>query len=209
MKHLLKKRTLPVLLAMLYVVWTVALLCVQLFGFARAQALRADGTLPQQTLTVADFELYDLELRGDVLVVTGADPRMELRDESLLADSLLFEASYSQEPGPVTALWAQPAQDHSLRRVAYAQPQQGASLFYLPAGGGARLRIDPGTRPGTEIRVIRIVANPPRSLGSYLVPGPARLLGLAVGPALLACAVTVAGCGLAALHRRKVGGAPC
>lgn len=183
----IRKNPETALLAGCYAAGLLVLLGVLLAGLAANRAAYASGALAPAQLTLDDFELYDLVVADGRLVSTGGDPRMILKDKSLLVENVALDAAYSRDPLTVAVYWAAPGGEYSVRRMRYPAGGGSPAVFYLPAAGGASLRIDPGVVAGNEIALNGIDINQPRPFWRFFVPTAAQWLLLAVLPMLAAC----------------------
>lgn len=180
------------LLLLCYVGGLIVLLCVHLFGLVANRVAYANGSLATTQLALADFELADMTERDGVLTTTGGDPQLVLQDKTLRVDTLRFVCVYAQAPGEVNVFWTDAAGVYSTRRMAFSTAAD-STLFLLQPTGVTGLRIDPGTLPGNEIRVLEITANQPRPAWRFFVPSPGQAILLLVLPGLLACGLWLLG----------------
>lgn len=189
-----KWRENPTLLLLLacYAGGLAVFLLAHLAGFAANRVAYANGSLAPAALTLADFDLHELEPQPDgTLLSVGGDPQLLLRDAARRVENVTIHFEYTLPPLLVNAFWASPGQDFSVRRMAY--PRQGqAEAFLLPARGGQSLRIDPGTRVGNRITVHSIVINQKRPFFAFFAPSAGEVALLAVVPGLLACGLSLA-----------------
>lgn len=178
------------MLAACYAVAVAVALLVHLGSFVANRALYANGTLATTELSVADFELVNLEVReGGVLVSLTDDPQMWLLDTGMRVADLEVAATYSKAPLKQNANWADVGEDWSLRREAYRSgnlSDDSVSIFRLPATGGQTLRFDPGAVAGNHITIHRITANPKRPFYAFFIPSAGEAVALAVLPGLAA-----------------------
>ncbi len=173
----------------IYMMALLLFLLVHLGQFALNQIYYSNGTLQEKHLSISDFTLYDMEITGEnTLYCYGSDPRMILNDASISVDTLTFSASYSLPPNMVTAFWAPAGQDYSVRAMAYPTNDEN-SIFYLPAGGGQSLRIDPGTQAGNVVTVNSIIINTKRPFYMFFIPTAGEAISLFTIPALLSCVI--------------------
>lgn len=179
------------LLAACYAAFVLAGLLLGLGRFVYNRALYATGRLEPAMLSAADFEYTEMDLQPDgTLLCTGADPQMYLLDTRRRIDTLRADILYSQPPQIVNVFWAQEGQDYSSQKMAY--PRDGDSLFWLPAGGVQALRLDPGIVAGNTVDVRFIAINEKRPFYAFFIPSASGGALLLFGPALLACALSLA-----------------
>lgn len=206
MKELYKRHPVRCLVAGCYAAWLLCLVLVHLVGFGVNAALRANGTLAEETLSLDDFTFVDIERDGNVLITTGYDPQLLLADEERKIDTLRLDFSYSLDPYLVNVFYKDPGEGYSARRMVYPEAGTDGQVFWLPPTGEPGLRIDPGAFPGNLIEVHGITVNEPRPFWAYLRPSSLEVFLLAVGPALLASGISAALEGLRALRARKGAG---
>lgn len=193
-KQWFKKHPAAKLPVLCYALGVLVLLAVCLGSLAANRIAYATGRLQTARLSLADFELRDLEQQADgSLLCTSGDPQLVLKDAARAVESLHLQASYAAPPLKVNAFWAKPGQNHSLRQMAY--PRQGSESavqsFWLPPLGGQSLRLDPGIVPGNMVTIESIEINIPRPFWAFLLPSFTQWLLLAVLPGLVACGLAV------------------
>ncbi|MFV0413885.1 MAG: hypothetical protein ACK5L3_11590 [Oscillospiraceae bacterium] len=204
---LLRKHPVAWLFGLCYGTALLALLAVHLAGFVQNRLLYANGTFATAQLTLADFTLQnDLVLQNGKLVSTGADPQLWLNNPQQKVDTVYIEVQYSLEPRMQTAFYAQPGQQHSIRRAVYAQAKGQGAEFWLPAFGGQTLRLDLTTVPYNVMSVGQIVINQPRPFYAFFLFSSSEWLAFAVLPALAACLLSILRQGLGALRGKKTKG---
>lgn len=176
-----------------YALCLVLALLVGLGRFVYNRVLYANGTLQPASLTLADFEWtgsIEAQENGTLLCL-DTDPQLYLKDVERRVDTLRIDFAYSQDPQLVTAFWAAPDEEYSIRRMAYAR--EGGSLFWLPPGGGQTLRLDPGIAAGNVITSHSITINEKRPFYAFFIPSGSVGAALLAGPALLACGLSLLG----------------
>lgn len=190
MKKRMNKHPAKALLAVCYGGWLTMLLLLHLAGLVQNKMLYANGTFTTQTLTTPQieqqFELIDMELRGDVFVTLSGDPQFLLKDAQQRVDSVVLTATYGQNPQVLNAFYTVPGQDYTVRKMVYAQQNGHQSTFYLPQAGGQSLRIDPGTLPGNAIAIESITLNSPRPWYMFFDLSAGEWIVFVVIPGLLA-----------------------
>lgn len=208
MKKHIRKRPVLALALFCYAAGFAALLLAHFAGFVYNRVLYATGALTTTPLTLEDFELTnDLVLQDGQLISIGADPQLVLKDPNLKVDTLYVEIEYSAPPRQVNVLYAAPGQPYTVRHMVFARQYKGATVFWLPVGGGQNIRLDPGSASYNIITIKSIVANVPRPFYAYFIFTPGQWAALAVVPGLAASAIVTARQGLAAYRGKKAGDA--
>lgn len=188
---------------------------------------RSGGTLVEQTLSAADFQLVDLVVLGEdgetetgasaaLLETTSGDPQMILenvtdgRIEGTAVRTLQLYCEFDADPREMclyyTTAEGQPySQD--MRVFAAVQPD-GSYLFTLPRGRLCALRLDPCSpeeNKSVTLTLQKVVLNRPVSAAGYFVPSWYQLYCLVLYPALAAAALSWAAHAAAWLRGRKTG----
>lgn len=186
------------LAALCYGAFFAASLLGCLASFASDRALRASGQLAEQTLSVTDFALINLDLisiapADGALASTTDDPRMVLTDCPTRVSRVDMQVTFfNMDPGEFT-LFYKPREgmedfDANYRVWGELQPD-GSYAFAIPAGKTYGLRIDPGMYAGLQLQVTAITLNARQSALSFFTPSRQWLLAFAVVPALAASAI--------------------
>lgn len=190
--QMMKKHPVKALLLLCYLLWFVGIQVVHLGGFIINRVAYANGTLQTAQLSLEDFTWNDFVEKEGHLLSTGYDPQLILLDTKRRVDTVYFQAEYSQNPRLVTVFWAKEGQGHSLRNMAYPQPNSENSLFYLSPRGVQNLRIDPGTVAGNEIVIREITINEPRPWYAFFSMKTGEWVTLIVFPGLIASGISLA-----------------
>ncbi len=179
-------------------------------AFGGDAAAKANGTLREQTLTVADFALADLTVTGQgagadgvpytELVTASNDPQMILEDVSgQTVRSLQMTAGYTGTVREMCLYYTTaPGQDYSQdRRVFPVRQADGSYLYTLPREHFVSLRLDPcspeeGKTVTIDVKELRL--NRPAAAASYFAPSWYQLFCLALYPGLVAAALSWAWC---------------
>lgn len=164
-------------------------------NLARDRIRRMTGSLFEQTVSVEQFDLYNVEkAEGDNLwVSTTSDPRMLLRDCPERITRVDFTVRYlTQMPGEFTLFYMPKAGmeefDANYRLWAY-QKNDTQWSFNLSGGKTYGLRIDPGIFAGTMMEITDITLNAKQPALSFFVPGRSWAWAFVVFPALIASAL--------------------
>ena len=188
------------LLGACYGLWLLGLVAFHIVQFAQNRAEYANGTLQTGVLQVGEFTPYQLDVDGSVLVSTGSDPQLHLKDAARKVENVWLDISYQGDYGAAAVFWAAPGEDFSVRDMAYpATP--GGSLFYLPADGVQALRIDPANLPGIKMEVRGVYINVQRPFWAFFAPSETEWLLFAVAPGMMAAGIAVCAEGLRVLRR--------
>lgn len=180
------------LIALCYAAFFLVSVLACVYGWAEDGVRRALGQVTQQTLTVADFTLTDLEVREDgTLFSKTPDPRMTLNEVPEYVRTLRVQAEFlNMDPGEFCVFYKpRPGMEEfdAGYRVWAKQEADGTYTFTLPRGRIYGLRLDPGIYSGLVLRLDGIVCNAPQSVLARFTPTRTWLLcQLAVPMALAA-----------------------
>lgn len=161
---------------------------------------RADGSLREQTLTVSDFTLSELQAGPDArqVVSTGGDPQMLLDN---LGDRVVRTLSYTAEfdgtPREMCLYYTTaPDQPYSQDRRVFPEVTTGGTYVYtLPRGRICSLRLDPCSPDENKtvgITFDSLCLNRADTLPGgldYLIPSWYQLFCLILLPSLAAAAL--------------------
>ncbi len=172
-----------------YAAFLLGGLLLGLGRFAYNRILYASGALAPASLSMADFTLEGMEPLGEGWVTTSSDPQMFLNDPSRRVDTLRSHFTGLNAPQVETAFYTKPGGAYSLRRMVYARQEGESQVYWLPAGGGQSLRLDPDSAAGNILHSGEIFINEKRPFYAFFLPSPEVGALLLVAPGLLAAAL--------------------
>lgn len=179
------------LLLACYAAFLLGWLLLGLGRFVYNRALYASGALEEAVLTMEDFTCSGLEPLDGGWVTVNSDPQMILNDPARRVDTLRTRFTGLHAPQVETAFYAKPGQPYSLWRMVYARQTQDGQLYWLPAGGGQSLRLDPDSAAGNILQGGEMVINEKRPVYAFFLPSASVVaLGL-VGPGLVAAGLSI------------------
>lgn len=204
-----RRRPTALLLACCYGLCLLIWLLLGLGLFVYNRALYASGVLAPAVLSMDDFTKEGIEPLEGGWVTTTSDPKLILNDPAQRVDTLRTSFTGLYPLQVEAAFYAKHGQPYSLRRMVYAQQQGAGQLYWLPAGGGQNLRLDPDSAVGNILHSGEMVINEKRPFYAFFWPSATGVVVLLAAPALLAGGLAILRQGAEewCAYKKKKGGA--
>lgn len=176
--------------------YTVFVLCSVLLctgRFAQDRIGRANGSIAEQSYTVDELDLRNLEAMGDGgYVSTWPDPQLIFPDYTGVVNRVDVVVSLSRDPGEFNLFYM--LDEDMVEFSAYQRTwatKIGDDHYVLqgPRKMVYGLRLDPGIFSNNEMYFYSITVNPEMPFSSFFTPGYAWFLCLFAVPPLLVAGV--------------------
>ncbi len=161
---------------------TLAFLSVCSYHFITETSRRKNGSLQQQTIAAADFQLIGMENYGDGHFKAVTDDSQMIYPAEMKFSSMRFKMTYSVNPGEIVLYYKEPGDEHfSSKKRRWIHPDDSVENGYIvtmPMKTVTEIRFDPTMYPGNDLTLSDFSLNEEKSIGEYFAVPAERIFDL-------------------------------